>query len=252
MPVAGLLGFVGMGLVLGLLGGGGSILAVPVLVNLMDLPAGIAVPMSLPIVGITAAVGAVARWKRGELRLATVAVFTAFAMAASYVAARLGASIPDRPRLIIFGATMLIAAAALWRRGSRAGGGLEPSSGSRPLVLVIPAALVVGALTGVLGVGGGFLIVPALVAVLGLPMPEATATSLAVIALNTVAASAGFFTRHVDIDIHLTAMVIIAALIGMIGGTLLAPRFSSRALARGFAGLLVILAVYMIGKELAH
>ncbi|MGH7583952.1 MAG: sulfite exporter TauE/SafE family protein [Gemmatimonadales bacterium] len=249
LPVAGLVGFVAVGLSLGMLGGGGSILAVPVLVNLMDVPAGIAVPMSLPVVGVAAAAGAAMRWRRGQLRLATAAIFTLVAMAASYLAARLGAGIPDRPRLLLFGAAMLVAAVALWRRSQRHPGEMERGGQPRPAIAVIPAAIVVGALTGVLGVGGGFLIVPALVGVLGLPMAEATATSLAVIALNTVAASAGFLTRHVRIDATVTAMVIAAALVGMALGTVLAPRFSGRTLARWFAVLLVVVAFLTIGKE---
>jgi uncharacterized membrane protein YfcA len=247
--ILGLFGFVAVGLALGFLGGGGSILAVPVLAHVLDIPARIAVPMALPVVGITAAVGAVVRWRRGQLRLATVALFAACAMAASYVAARLGAEIADRPRLLLFGAIMLVAAAAMWRRAShttREGVLLA----SRSPVQVIPAALVVGALTGILGVGGGFLIVPALVGVLGLSMPEATATSLAVIALNTAAAGAGFFAKHVAIDLRLTVMVTVAALAGMALGLALAPRYSTRTLSLTFAVLLAIVGTFTIGKEL--
>lgn len=244
----GLLGFVAVGLALGMLGGGGSILAVPVLVNVLAIPAGTAVPMALPVVGIAAAAGAITRWRRGQLRLSTVALFAACAMGASYVAARLGAGIADRPRLLLFGATMLIAAAAMWRRASQPS--LATPTIARPAYQVVPVALVVGALTGVLGVGGGFLIVPALAGVLALPMPEATATSLAVIALNTAAAGAGFLSKQVTIDLRVTVLVTAAALVGMAIGLRLAPRFSAATLARTFAVLVAILAVLTIGKEL--
>ena len=244
----GLVGFVGVGLALGLLGGGGSILAVPVLVHLLGVPAGTAVPMALPVVGVAAAAGAFTRWRSGQLRLHTVALFAACAMGASYIAARLGTTIPDRPRLLLFGVTMFIAAAAMWRRASR--GSTAGIAAPRPAMQVIPVAIVVGTLTGILGVGGGFLIVPALTGVLALPMPEATATSLAVIALNTAAAGAGFFSRHVSIDVRLTAVVTVAALAGMALGLRLAPRFSAPTLARAFAVLLVVLAGFTIGKEL--
>lgn len=245
----GLLGFVAVGVALGLLGGGGSILAIPVLVNVIGVAASTAVPMALPVVGIAAAAGAVTKWRRGQLRLRTVALFTGSAMAASYVAARLGAGIADRPRLLLFGAIMLVAAVAMWRRAARAKSPTAPQAPHRT-VEVIPVALLVGTLTGILGIGGGFLIVPALAGLLGLPMPEATATSLAVIALNAAAAGAGYLTRHVPIDIKLTVMVTIAALVGMALGLRLAPRYSAATLARSFAILLVCVALFTIGKEL--
>jgi len=246
----GLLGFIAVGIALGLLGGGGSILAVPVLVDLLDIPAKTAVVMALPVVGIAAAAGAVIRWRRGQLRLTTVALFAVCAMAASYVAARLGAGIADRPRLLLFSAVMLLAAVAMWRRGARATPAGAGIAAPRPAIQVIPAALLVGTLTGILGVGGGFLIVPALAGVLALPMPEATATSLAVIALNTASAGAGYIDRGVTVDLGLTALVTAAALVGMAIGLRVAPRYQPAALARAFAVLLVFLAIYTIGKEM--
>lgn len=246
----GLIGFVAVGLALGLLGGGGSILAVPVLVHLMHLPAKVAVPMSLPVVGIAAAFGAFTRWRRGELRLDTVVLFSVCAMVASYLAARVGAGIPDRPRLILFAVVMLVAAALMWRRSFRQPGTVAaatPDVAASPWKIV-PAALAVGALTGLVGVGGGFLIVPALVGVLGLSMAAATATSLAVIALNTVAAGAGWIGR-VSLDWTTTTIVTAAALLGMVIGTALAPRFSARTLTRAFALLLLLLAGFMLLQE---
>jgi uncharacterized protein len=248
MLALGLLSFVFVGLSLGMLGGGGSILAVPMLVYVMSIPAGTAVPMALPVVGIAAGAGAIARWRRGELQLSTFALFAACAMGASYLAARLGVGIPDRTRILMFGGVMLLAAIAMWRRGSRTAAATPHAA--RPAYQVIPVALAVGTLTGILGVGGGFLIVPALVGVLALPMAQATATSLAVIALNTAAAGVGFLSKHVEIDLPLTAFVTLAALVGMAIGLRLAPRFSAASLARAFAVLLVVLALFTIGKEL--
>lgn len=243
-----LLGFVLVGIALGLLGGGGSILAVPVLVNLMSIPMKSAVPMALPVVGIAAAAGAFARWRRGELKFSTVALFAVCSMGASYLAARLGVGIADRTRLFLFAGIMLVAAIAMWRRASR--GAASQARAAHPWQLVVPVALIVGTLTGILGVGGGFLIVPALAGVLALPMAEATATSLAVIALNAASAGAGFLSNHVAIDWRLTVFVTVAALIGMAIGLRIAPRYSSATLARSFAVLLVLLAAFTIGKEL--
>ena len=248
MPlILALLGFVAVGIALGLLGGGGSILAVPVLVHLLGIAPNVAVPMSLPIVGCAAAAGAIARWRSGQLRLRTVAPFALITIAASYSAARLGLGIADRPRMIVFGVTMFAAAFAMWRRASRMGA-VEVPSQPRSAYQVVPAGLAVGALTGVVGVGGGFLIVPALTGVLGLPMAEATATSLAVIALNTIAAGWGYI-GHVTVDLRLTAIVTAAALVGMVIGTRLAPRIAARTLTRAFAVLLIVLAIFMLASE---
>ncbi|HRP07545.1 MAG TPA: sulfite exporter TauE/SafE family protein [Gemmatimonadales bacterium] len=251
--LVGIAAFILVGLSLGLLGGGGSILGVPVLVYLLAVPAGVAVPMSLPVVGLASAVGAVARWRKGQLRVRLALSFAAVAMLASFAAARLGAGIPDRPRLLMFTTVMLIAAVLMWRRSMRqegpagpVAGGASPAPTSTPVTLAL-AALVVGTLTGLVGVGGGFLIVPALTGVLAIPMAEATATSLAVIALNTVAASAGWWGQ-VSIDHRLTALVTAAALAGMAVGLRLAPRFSARSLARIFSGLLVVVGIVMLLK----
>ena len=240
----GLIGFVAVGISLGLLGGGGSILAVPLLVHVFGLPANEAVPMSLPIVGAVAAVGAATRWRSGDLRLGTAAAFAVAAMVTSFAAARLGAGIPDRPRLILFTSVMLAAAILMWRRATRTPTKSEaaPVSEGLDLPRLVPAALAVGALTGLVGVGGGFLIVPALVGVLALPMAQATATSLAVIALNTGAASAGWWGQS-ELDWGLTAQVTAAALVGMFVGIRLAPRIAAKSLTRAFAGLLLAVAV---------
>jgi hypothetical protein len=249
----GLLGFVAVGLALGLLGGGGSILAVPVLVHLLGIAPGVAVPMSLPVVGITAAVGAFSRWRAGQLQLRTVAGFAAVAMTTSFLAARLGTRIADTPRMILFATTMLAAATAMWRRANRMASGAQPtaSTASASLPRVVVAAAAVGVLTGLVGVGGGFLIVPALSGVLGLPMAAATATSLAVIALNTASAGAGWIGR-VSLDLPLTTQVTAAALVGMVAGTRLAPHIAARTLTRAFAILLLLLATFLVVSELRH
>lgn len=254
MNPIGLIGFVAVGLSLGLLGGGGSILAVPVLVYAFGLPAGVAVPMSLPVVGLAAAVGAWARWRRGQLRVPTALGFAAVAMVTSFGAARFGADIPDRTRLLLFVTVMLIAATMMWHRSRRPIAGepiptAAPANGPSMSPTLVVVAAVVGTLTGLVGVGGGFLIVPALVGVLAISMPEASATSLAVIALNTVAAGAGWWGR-VDLDLPLTANVTIAALLGMVLGTRLAPRFSARTLTRAFAVLLIVVGTFMVYEQL--
>ncbi len=254
ISIWGMLGFIGVGLSLGLLGGGGSILAVPVLVHLFALPISIAVPMSLPVVGVAAAFGAFTRWRRGELRLRTAAVFAAFAMATAFAAARLGAGIGDRPRTILLAVTMLAAATVMLLRSRSRSRAPAGAAGGAPIAapgiaIIIPAAMVVGTLTGLVGVGGGFLIVPALTGVIGISMAEATATSLAVIALNTLAAGAGYY-GSVTLDPTLTAAVTAAALVGMFIGTRLAPRVRAQTLSLAFATLLVVVGAFMMWQDL--
>lgn len=251
MSILGIVGFIGVGLALGLLGGGGSILAVPVLVHLFDLPISTAVPMALPVVGITAGVGAWTRWRRRELRLRTVATFAGVAMVAAFLSARAGAGIGDRVRTVLLAVTMLAAAIVMLLRSRRSGASATPPLAgvqrrSRAVVL-IPASIVVGTLTGIVGVGGGFLIVPALTGVLAYPMPVATATSLAVIALNCFAAGAGYLGK-VSFDPVVLAVVTVAALIGMAVGTRLARRTEQQTLARVFAVMLVVVAALMLWK----
>jgi uncharacterized membrane protein YfcA len=245
-----LVGFVAVGLALGLLGGGGGILAVPVLIYVMGFPPKTAAVMSLVVVGLAAALGALVRWKRGQLRLRTAALFAVCSMVMAYLAPRLGADLPDHWRIVLAIVTMLLAAGAMWRRS-----GKVVPSGSPPVAQVVPApgriiptALATGTLTGLIGVGGGFLIVPALTGVLGMPIAEATATSLAVIVLNTAAAGLGYLGQ-VALDPVILVEVVAAALVGIVLGTRLAPHLSARTLTRGFAILLVVVSGIMFMQE---
>lgn len=242
----GLIGFVLVGVSLGMLGGGGSILAVPVLVTLLGVPASTAVPMSLPVVGIAAASGAFSRWRKGHFTLKPAALFAVVAMAASFASARLGAGLADEPRLVIFTAVMVLAALAMWWRAAQPPRSAEatPDAPAVPFLL-LPAAVVTGTLTGLVGVGGGFLIVPVLTGVLGLPLAQATGTSLAVIALNTTTAGVGWIGRA-TLDPWLTVAVTIAALVGMTIGTRLAPHVAARTLTRAFAALLLAVSAFTL------
>ena len=246
----GLVGFLCVGLSLGLLGGGGSILAVPILVHVLGIPLATAVPMSMPVVGTTAALAAWSRWRQGQLRLRLVATIAICAMAAAFVAARLGHDLDDRPRTILLAATMLTAATAMLLRAraqARRGEAPRPAESARTIV-IIPSALAAGTLTGLVGVGGGFLVVPVLTGFLGIGMAEASATALAVIALNTGAAGLGYI-GEVSLDWRLTAMITVAAIIGMTVGTRLSKRVKGATLSRMFALLLVVVGVFMIWED---
>ena len=197
-----------IGVLLGALGGGGSILTVPVLVYLLHQEPHAATAGSLLIVGITAAAGTIAHWRTGRVRLAPGIAFGVLGVAGSYAGTRLSSSVPPDLLLSLFAGLMLAAAAMLRRRPGTAGQD-ERAGGStivRRALTIIAAATGVGLLTGFFGVGGGFVIVPALVLLLGFDMPAAVGTSLLVIAINSAAALAARLGGPVSLDWALLAV----------------------------------------------
>src|SRR5688572_11953769 len=176
-----------IGLTLGLLGAGGSILTVPVLVYVLGVATKPAIAMSLPIVGTTSLVGAISHWRSGNVELHTAVSFGAIAMVGSYAGARLSIFMSGGAQLALLGIVMFGAAFSMLR------GGATPATPSpdhpspttrRRRALLAATALGVGVLTGLVGIGGGFLIVPALVLLAHVPMKHAVGTSLVVIAMN--------------------------------------------------------------------
>src|SRR3954465_818690 len=176
-----------IGISLGLLGGGGSILTVPTLAYVMNVEPKAAIAMSLPIVGITSLSGAIRHWRAGRIDLRVALGFGIVAMIGSASAAMASRAIPGVVQLTLLGVVMLIAAMMMLRRRAP-----EGESAERRPVLLAAAALGVGALTGLVGIGGGFLFVPALVLLGGVPMKSAVGTSLIVIAMNTAAGAVGY------------------------------------------------------------
>lgn len=252
MHVAGVaLGYV-IGLALGLLGGGGSILTVPIFVYLLGFGAKESIAMSLAVVGVTSLVGAFGHWREGHVNVRVALVFGAVAMAGTYVGTRLATRLTGDQQLAIFATVMLVAAGFMFRRGGESGvrTTVEPVAVTRggSLSLAGGQGLVVGLLTGLVGVGGGFLIVPALVWG-GLMMCDAVGTSLLVISMNC---AIGFFghTGEVEIAWPSVAMVTAGTLPGIATGTYAMRFVSQDALRRGFATLLVVLAIYMLYQHL--
>ena len=171
----------GIGLSLGLIGGGGSIITVPVLVYVLGVPAHRAIGMSLAVVGSTALVGALLHHRKGAVVWRTASVFAASGIASAYLGSKLTRLVAAPVLLLLFGILMLVVAAVMLMRK-------HPTEDEPQHVPSLPreilAGLGVGFLTGFLGVGGGFLIVPALVLFGGLAMKDAIGTSLFVIAVN--------------------------------------------------------------------
>ena len=235
-----------IGLSLGALGGGGSILAVPVLVYALYLDPQAATTASLIIVGVTAIAAAISHARAGRVEWRAALIFGALGIPASIGGSVLNRAVDPQVLLLAFAALMLVAAAAMYRR-SRASEQppTTPShTGVTPVVRVVVVALVVGFLTGFLGVGGGFLIVPALVLAMGFGMPTAVGTSLVIISITSLAAFVerlGHGAIAWDVIVPFTA----AATAGSLIGKRLSERVSGATLTRAFAVLLVLVAGYV-------
>lgn len=235
-----------IGLSLGLIGGGGSILAVPLLVYVADLPAKEAIATSLLVVGVTSAVGVLPHARAARIRWRTGLLFGAAGMAGAYIGGRLAAFIPATVLLIGFAVMMLATATAMIRGRRDAGGPTAPRE--LPVRRVLLDGSVVGLVTGMVGAGGGFLVVSALALLGGLPMPVAVGTSLVVIAMKSFAGLAGFLSS-VSIDWGLAAVITAAAVTGSLAGARLAGRVPEVVLRRTFGGFVVVAGIFMLVQQ---
>lgn len=240
---------VGMGAVLGLLGGGGSILTVPILVYVIGMDAKQAIATSLLVVGVTSLAGMGQHSRRGNVRWRTGLVFGAVAMLGAYGGGRVAALLPGSLLLMLFAALMLVTGTAMLRRRRAPDAASKPApTGGRWLARLVLQGLAVGSLTGLVGAGGGFVVVPALVLLGGLGMGAAIGTSLLVIAMNSFAGLAGHLA-HESIDLQIAAMVTLAAVVGSFGGAALASRLRQETLRRAFAWLVLAMATVMIYRQ---
>jgi len=270
-----------IGISLGALGGGGSILAVPVLVYLLDQDAGQATTGSLVVVGVTSAISAVTAHRSGHVLLGRGLAFGALAIGGAAAGAKASAHVADDVLLASFAALMLLVAGLMVTRQVRlarqsrqarvtclaghsgaprpiATERVEPPRLDDPIVSfrdgflcdcpravkVGVTATAVGLLTGFLGVGGGFLVVPALVLALGLPMSAAAGTSLVVITLTSAAALAVRAGVGHAPDWGLVAALTAASAVGGVAGTRLAGRVDTHRLSAAFTTLVIGVAVY--------
>lgn len=233
-----------------MIGGGGSIITVPVLVYVLGVEAHQAVGMSLAVVGGTSFVGAWLHSRRGALQLRTGLTFGASGIVGAFAGSPLTKLLSPPALLMTFAVLMLVIAVLMLRR--RSGPSAEAVVGETGRAPDISKALLagfgVGVLTGFLGVGGGFLIVPALVMFGGLAMKEAVGTSLMVIFLNCVAGLVAHASQS-EFDWGLTAIVTVLAVAGTIFGTFLSHRVAANHLRRGFAGFVLTVAVFLMVKN---
>lgn len=263
MEIIGYLASVLIGVSLGLIGGGGSILTVPVLVYLFGIGAELATAYSLFIVGTTALVGSIRNATLGQVDYRTGVVFAIPALAAVYLTRRyLVPAIPDPifsadaltlskdMGIMIFFALIMVAASVSMIRGKK-----KDAEGAEQLVFNIPIIIlegsVVGVITGIVGAGGGFLIIPALVLFAKLPMKKAVGTSLMIIAVKSLIGFKGDLDRpDLLIDWSLLLSVSAIAVAGIFVGIYLTKFIDGAKLKKGFGWFVLIMAAYIIFKQL--
>ncbi len=236
-----------IGLSLGLIGGGGSILTVPILVYFLGVEAKEAVGMSLAVVGVTSFFSSLLHYKRGNVDFSAGMLFGISGIIGAFLGSPLTRLVSSNSLMLIFAGLMFVVAISMIWRKHLAADDLVRKPNKTKAVL---AGFGVGILTGFLGVGGGFLIVPALIFFGGLPMKSAIGTSLFVIALNCVAGLLGHLSQGV-FDFSTTIIVSFLALSGAVLGTIASNKFSAANLQKSFAFLVLAVAVFLTYKNMS-
>jgi uncharacterized membrane protein YfcA len=252
-----------IGVALGLLGGGGGILTVPVLHYLFQMDADLAIASSLFIVGITSAIATVGAAKRREVDFRTGVFFALPGFISVALSRRLIVPfIPESFRafglvfsrssalMILFAVVMFASALAmLWRSYGTSGGASSPTRRRSQTLNIVLLGFFVGALTGLVGTGGGFLVVPALTILAGLPMKTAIGTSLLVIALNSTVGVVASLGSSIDFDWSTLLILTALSLAGMAFGQYLGRFISDKALKKNFAWFVFVMAIFISAKE---
>ncbi|MFT6105866.1 MAG: putative membrane protein YfcA [Rickettsiales bacterium] len=248
-----------MGSTLGLIGAGGSILTVPILVYFLQIPPSIATAYSLLIVGITALVGALFYYKKGLIDIRSMIIFAFPAMifvliARIFVIPNLPQTIFNVPKemfiMLLFALLMLVAAFLMLRDNPNKN--KNPQEKSRVLLFLklVLGSSVVGFLTGMIGAGGGFLIIPTLIVLFGLEMQKAIGTSLAIIAINSLIGFNGDLILGTKMDWNILAPFITLTIIGMFGGLWVSKYFDGQKLKKIFASFILIMAIAIFVQEI--
>ncbi len=259
MQAAGYIASAFIGVSLGLIGGGGSILTVPVLVYLFFISPTLAISYSLFIVGFTSLVGAFNNYRRGLVNLKTVFLFGSSSITTVFIARKF--IIPFLPDvffkigsfnithsifvMVVFAILMIAASVSMIRNKNVQA---EKNSKEKPFVLIFYGVLI-GLVTGLIGAGGGFLLIPALVILMKLPMKEAIGTSLLIISLNSLIGFMGDVGNYA-IDWKFLIIVTSIAVAGIFIGSYFNQKVNSEKLKKGFGWFVLIMGIYIIFKDL--
>ena len=261
MEIAGFVASIFIGISLGLIGGGGSILTVPVLVYLFSIDAVLATAYSLFIVGAASLVGSFSYFKKGLVNVKTAIVFGIPSIVAVFLTrAYIVPAIPNEVfsigdfivtksilLMLIFAVLMIFASYSMIKKDKKPIGAVaQEQKFNYPLILI--EGIIVGILTGLVGAGGGFLIIPALVVLSKLPMKEAVGTSLVIIAAKSLI---GFFGESSEtiIDWKFLVTVIIFAIVGIFIGTAISKKVNGQKLKPAFGWFVLVMGIYIIIKE---
>jgi len=235
-----------VGVLLGALGGGGSILMVPLLVYVMGVPTREAVVISLPIIGLTSVMAAIAHWRAGHVQLGAATLFGLLAMLGAFLGGRLALLVGDFVQLPLLALAMVGAGVSMLRpRPTMTAGEHDRVSPG----VKAAAAMGIGALTGLIGIGGGFLFVPALVLLVHVPMHAAVGTSLVLIAMNAASALAAYWGA-VPLPWGFVLGFASVASLGSVLGARAARRLPASALRRAFGVLLLVIAAFVLADVL--
>lgn len=236
-----------IGLSLGLLGGGGSILTVPILVYAMHMDAKLAIALSLAIVGSTSLIGVYGHYKNNNIDFKIATIFGPIAMLGSFIGARLSTFLSGQSQLLIFAIIMIMASVFMLKKKNYQEKEVDKKIN---LPIISLQAIIVGMITGIVGVGGGFLIVPALVFFAKVPMKKAVGTSLLIISLNSFSG----FIGHVGIIVipwEFLAKFIFFSGSGILIGTNLVQYISQEKLKKAFGYFLIIMGIFILYKNRA-
>lgn len=260
LEILGYIGAILIGITLGLIGGGGSILTVPILVYLLDLDPVPATAYSLFIVGLTALIGSFTYMKRKEISYLTAVIFAVPAFIAVFLTRYF--IVPDIPEhifslgeftltrdifIMVLFALLMVAASISMIKGRKKEELNTEIQFNIPLIII--EGFVVGILTGLVGAGGGFLIIPALVILAKLPMKMAVGTSLLIIAAKSLIGFIGDVGSDVMIDWSFLLIFSALAIIGIFGGSYLSKYISNTKLKPVFGWFVLVMGIYIIGKE---
>jgi uncharacterized protein len=247
-----------IGVAVGLLGGGGSILTTPLLIYVVDFDAKQAITASLFVVGVTSLFGLIGHARAKRVQWRTGLIFGAAGMVGAFVGGQIGALLPGALLLAAFSVMMGITAVAMIRGRKKVSAGHHKGL---PVFRILLDGAVVGLVTGLVGAGGGFLVVPALALLGGLPMPYAVATSLLVVAMKSFAGFFGYaltfggdsfvsWNPETQIDWSITLIITVAAVIGALIGSRVVGRIHPDKLRMAFGWFVLVMAVFILSQQI--